>query len=116
MLTGRERLAKVATGSYLVDMRTVGLKVLKNKLAEYVRIAAAGERVLIADRDRVVAELVPPEPGRSEVVGDAVLAGLVREGVLTPPLSPGRGLTVKHPRGDRLADLLAELDADRGER
>ena len=36
-------------------MRTVGLKVLKNKLAEYVRIAAAGERVLISDRDRVVA-------------------------------------------------------------
>ena len=27
-------------------MRTVGLKVLKNRLAEYVRIAAAGERVL----------------------------------------------------------------------
>jgi len=113
---GAGLLAKGATGSYLVCMRTVGLKVLKNKLAEYVRIAAAGERVLIADRDRVVAELVPPEPGRSEVVGDAVLTSLVREGVLTPPLSPGRGLHVEHPRGERLADVLAELDADRGDR
>ena len=97
-------------------MRTVGLKVLKNKLAEYVRIAAAGERVLISDRDRVVAELVPPDPGRAEMVGDAVLAGLVREGVVTPPLTPGRGLTVEHPRGGTLAGVLAELDGDRGER
>jgi antitoxin (DNA-binding transcriptional repressor) of toxin-antitoxin stability system len=83
---------------------------------EYVRIAAAGERVLISDRDRVVAELVPPDPGRAEKVADAVLAGLVREGVVTPPLSPGRVLTVKHPRGATLAQVLAELDLDRGER
>src|SRR5215467_1049695 len=41
-------------------MRSVGLKVLKNKLSEYVRLAASGETVLITDRDRVVAELVPP--------------------------------------------------------
>ena len=38
-------------------MRAVGLKVLKNKLSEYVRMAANGETVLITDRDRVVAEL-----------------------------------------------------------
>jgi len=97
-------------------MRTVGLKVLKNKLAEYVRIAAAGERVLISDRDRVVAELVPPDAGRAEGVADAVLASLVAEGVLTPPLVAGKPLTAEHPRGARLADLLAELEADRGER
>ena len=41
-------------------MRAVGLKVLKNKLSEYVRLAAGGETVLITDRDRVVAEIVPP--------------------------------------------------------
>ncbi len=97
-------------------MRTVGLKILKNRLAEYVRLAASGERVLISDRDRVVAELVPPEPGRAERVSDAVLAELVREGLVTPPLSPGRPLEVPHPRGARLAEILAELDLDRGER
>ena len=109
-------MAQVATGSYNIGMRTVGLKVLKNKLAEYVRIAAAGERVLISDRDRVVAELVPPDAGRAETVADAVLAGLVREGVVSPPLTPGRGLTVEHPRGATLSELLAELELDRGER
>ena len=45
-------------------MRSVGLKTLKNKLSEYVRLAAGGERVLVMDRDRVVAELVRPEPHR----------------------------------------------------
>ena len=44
-------------------MRSVGLKVLKNKLSEYVRLAASGETVLVTDRDRVVAELGPPQPG-----------------------------------------------------
>jgi prevent-host-death family protein len=41
-------------------MRTVGLKVLKNKLSEYVRLAAAGETVVVTDRSRVIAEIAPP--------------------------------------------------------
>jgi len=41
-------------------MRTVGLKTLKNKRSEYVRPAASGETVVITDRNRIVAEIVPP--------------------------------------------------------
>ncbi|HUN50012.1 MAG TPA: hypothetical protein VMU42_02795 [Candidatus Sulfotelmatobacter sp.] len=66
-------------------MRSVGLKVLKNKLSEYVRLAAGGETVLVTDRDRVVAELVPPRGGRSPFLADAVLAEAVRAGWITPP-------------------------------
>jgi antitoxin (DNA-binding transcriptional repressor) of toxin-antitoxin stability system len=66
-------------------VRSVGLKVLKNKLSEYVRLAARGETVLVTDRDRVVAEIVPPQPGRSLLLSDALLADAVREGWLTPP-------------------------------
>ena len=44
-------------------MRAVGLKVLKNRLSEYVRLAAGGETVLVTDRDRVVAELGPRNRG-----------------------------------------------------
>ena len=51
-------------------MRAVGLKVLKNKLSEYVRLAQGGETILVTDRDRVVAELVPPREGRSPSVAD----------------------------------------------
>jgi antitoxin (DNA-binding transcriptional repressor) of toxin-antitoxin stability system len=91
-------------------MRAVGLNVLKNKLSEYVRLAAAGETVLIADRDKVVAELRPPETGRGETLSDAVLAEAVREGWLTPPTLGGTA----PPAGDpvaSLAALLAELGA-----
>src|ERR1700731_5266669 len=74
---------KVASGSYI--SRSVGLKTLKNKLSEYVRIAAGGETVLVTDRDRVVAEIVPPQAGRSPLLADAMLAEAVRQGWVTPP-------------------------------
>jgi hypothetical protein len=96
-------------------MRAVGLKVLKNKLSEYVRLAASGERVLITDRDRVVAELVPPVLGRAAVLDDAVVADLVRRGCLTPPLLPAEGEVPRRPVA-RLAALLEELDRDREDR
>ena len=54
-------------------MRTVGLKILKNKLSEYIRLVATGETVLVTDRDKVVAELRAPT-GRSELTSDALLA------------------------------------------
>ncbi len=96
-------------------MRAVGLKVLKNKLSEYVRLAARGETVLVTDRDRVVAELGPPREGRSAVLDDAHLAELVREGVMTPPLLPADSAPPRRPVV-RLAQLLKDLAADRGER
>ena len=43
-------------------MRSVGLKALKNKLSEYVRLAAGGETVLVADRDRVLRKSAHPTP------------------------------------------------------
>lgn len=96
-------------------MRAVGLKVLKNKLSEYVRLAAGGETVLVTDRDRVVAELVPPREGRSPAVADAVLAELVRQGWVTPAARP---LTAAPPRAPvaTFEELMRELDQDRADR
>lgn len=108
----------LAGGSFwklLSSMRAVGLKVLKNKLSEYVRLAAGGEVVLITDRDRVVAELVPPRPGRAEWVSDAQLAAAVREGWITPAMVGGTEAPSRGPIA-RLDVLLAELDSDRGDR
>jgi len=67
-------------------MKAVGVKILKNKLSEYVRLAESGETVLVTDRDRVVAELGPPRPGRAPLLADALLAEAVREGA--PHLEP----------------------------
>lgn len=96
-------------------MRSVGLKVLKNKLAEYVRLAASGETVLVTDRDRVVAELSPPRTGRAENLMDARLAELVRGGLISPPTRP-RGSPPAHRRVAPTEELLAELRADRDAR
>ncbi len=96
-------------------MRAVGLKVLKNKLSEYVRMAAAGETVLVTDRDRVVAELGPPRPGRAPRLADALLAEAVREGWITPPLHPLAQPPPRKPVAP-LRALLEELEADRADR
>jgi antitoxin (DNA-binding transcriptional repressor) of toxin-antitoxin stability system len=96
-------------------VRSVGVKVLKNKLSEYLRFAAAGETVLVTDRDRVIAELIPPREGRSLAVADAFLAEAVRRGWLTAPAIRGDGPPPRLPVASR-KDLLVELAADRAER
>jgi antitoxin (DNA-binding transcriptional repressor) of toxin-antitoxin stability system len=96
-------------------MRAVGLKVLKNKLSEYVRLAASGETVLVTDRDRVVAELGPPREGRSPLLADARLAEAVRQGWITPQALPAAGPPPRNPVTS-LRDLLRELEQDRADR
>lgn len=95
-------------------MRTVGLKVLKNKLSEYVRIVASGETVLVTDRDRVVAELRPPQ-GRGPMTSDALLAEAMRRGWLAAPMVVREGPPPRAPVAS-LNDVLGELRKDRDER
>jgi antitoxin (DNA-binding transcriptional repressor) of toxin-antitoxin stability system len=96
-------------------VRAVGVKVLKNKLSEYVRLAATGETVLVTDRDRVVAELGPPRSGRAPILADAVLAEAVREGWLAAPLMVADGPPPRQPIAT-WGELQRELDSDREER
>lgn len=96
-------------------MRAVGLKTLKNRLSEYVRLAFSGETILVTDRERVVAELGPPRAGRAPELADAMLAEAVRRGWLTPPLLVDAGTPPRHPVAP-LRVLLEELAADRADR
>jgi antitoxin (DNA-binding transcriptional repressor) of toxin-antitoxin stability system len=96
-------------------VRAVGLKVLTNKLCEYVRLAQGGETILVTDRDHVVAEIGPPASGRGDTVSDAQLAELVRTGLLRPALRPPG--QVPAPLGVApTSEILSDLDRDRGER
>jgi len=108
-------LAKVATGSYFYAMRAVGIKSLKNKLSEYVRLAAAGETVLVTDRDRIVAELRPPSPERSASLHDALLADAVRKGWIAPATERSDQAPTRAPVAS-LAEVLDGLSNDRGGR
>ena len=96
-------------------MRVVGLKVLKNRLSEYVRMAAKGEVILVTDRDQVVAELSPPGAGRSAAVADAVLADAVRNGWVRPPALANAGVPARKPVMT-FRTLMEELARDRGDR
>ncbi len=96
-------------------MRAVGLKVLKNKLSEYVRLVASGETVLVTDREQVVAELVPPQAGRSGAPADALLADAMRQGLVSAPLLVSVAAPTRKPTTS-LADVLRALDTDRGDR
>jgi antitoxin (DNA-binding transcriptional repressor) of toxin-antitoxin stability system len=97
-------------------MRSVGIKILKNKLGEYVRLAAAGESVLVTNRNRVVAQLGPPPPQREDSLPDVLLAQVVREGLVTPTaLPPGAPPPAPRPVMT-LRQLLAELDQSRTDR
>ncbi len=95
-------------------MRSVGIKVLKNKLSEYIRIASQGETVLVTDRDRVVAEISAPKTGRTEFVNDAILAEAVRKGWLTPPAIK-RQKSARNPIAT-LEELLGDLSDQREDR
>jgi antitoxin (DNA-binding transcriptional repressor) of toxin-antitoxin stability system len=95
-------------------MRSVGIRTLKNKLSSYIRLASEGETILVTDRDRVVAEITAPRPGRGESLTDAALADAVRNGWVTPAV-------IRHPVMPRqpvasLRDILDDLDAGRSER
>jgi len=91
-------------------MHEVGI--LKNKLSEYVRLAASGETVVITDRGRPVAEIVPPrrEP-------EAVIERGIRAGWITPASNPsGKPPAAKPVPGLTLEQLMEDLARDREDR
>ncbi|MFQ6045219.1 MAG: type II toxin-antitoxin system Phd/YefM family antitoxin [Gemmatimonadales bacterium] len=99
-------------------MRTVGIKQLKARLSEYLRVVRSGETVLVTDRDEVVAELRPvrARPAPREGIED-VLQGLAERGEITPAVRE-KGTWTWHVRGLGLpqgtADaLLDDMRTDR---
>lgn len=113
-----DEFAEVATGSYLENMKVVGIKELKNKLSEYVKLAKSGEVVLVTDRGDVVAELRAPTPWKDPMMDNPWFAQAVRDGRITPrKIPPGTKLNLEHD-GPRIPfeQLMRELDESREDR
>ncbi len=98
-------------------MKTVGLRELKNRLAEYVRDVRSGEGVLVTDRGDVVAELLPPGQATAQSGGaPSGLVALAKAGRLTlgaendAAAYPKLSRLLKHGRAAEL------LDEERGGR
>lgn len=99
-------------------MKAIGIRDLKAHLSEYVRLAKAGETVLVTERDEVVAELRPAR--RREPPADTmneVLDALADAGELTRARLRKRGWAWKVeglglPAGCA-QDLLDQVRSDR---
>ncbi len=86
-------------------MTMVGVKSLKDNLSRYLRRASRGERVLITDRGKPLAVLVPVE----ERVELEVARRLVAKGIAV--WSGGKPLGSRRPprpRGRSVADAVIE--------
>lgn len=100
------------------SVKAIGVKELKARLSEYVRLARAGETVLITDRGEVVAELRPPRrqrPGGESL--EEVLQVLADAGEITRPALPKGDWTWKTEGlglpGGTARSLLDEIRRDR---
>jgi prevent-host-death family protein len=85
---------------------TVGVAELRQNLSTYLRRVARGERLIVTDRNRPVAELGPPPSG-------AELDRLIAAGRLSPPSRRGLPEPLRL-EGDPYA-LSRALDEIRGE-
>ncbi|MGA8706483.1 MAG: type II toxin-antitoxin system prevent-host-death family antitoxin [Steroidobacteraceae bacterium] len=95
-------------------MKTVGVRELKNRLSEYLRLVRSGERLLVTDRGEVVAEFSPPGEGSSDPSLPPGLLALARRGLLTMGAggeNPYKALP-RRRRGKSTAAKL--LDEERG--
>ena len=87
---------------------SVGVAELRRNLSRYLRRVERGERLLVTDRNRPVAELGPPS------TTGAALDRLIAEGRLPPPVRRGLPAPLRL-KGDPYA-LSRALDEIRGDR
>jgi prevent-host-death family protein len=96
---------------YMSESETVGIAELRQNLSKYLRKVAEGERLVVTDRNRPVAELGPPPTTGSR------LDQLIAEGKVKPPKRKG-GLAepLKFDLGDDPEPLSRALEEVRGYR
>lgn len=97
-------------------MKTVGIRILKNQLSDYVRIVQNGERVTVTSRGAPVMDLVPPAPHGLDP--DDGLLRLARGGEVRLGRRTAEVRYTRPPKEHRLPDDIVEalLDEVRGER
>lgn len=88
-------------------MSTVGVAELRQNLSHYLRLVQQGERLVVTDHNRPVAELGPPPAAGS------ALDRLIAEGRVARPLR--RGLPEPLNLGGGPSALSRALDEVRGE-
>ena len=98
----------------MAQVKTVGVRDLKNRLSAHLREVKAGQRLLVTERNTVIAELRPPAIEDRVRPGKSMFDEWVEAGRIIPPKAP-HGPLPKSPI--RLPDGTAQrlLDESRGE-
>ncbi len=66
-------------------MITVGIRNLKNSLSQYLKMVKGGERIVITDHNRIVAEIIPASATDEKVrLLEDYIAEKIQTGKLTP--------------------------------
>ena len=82
MTTALQLIPASSDATFLYMSDTVGIAQLRQNLSLYLRKVAKGERLIVTDRNKPVAELVPPTTGSR-------LDQLIAEGKVKPPKRRG---------------------------
>jgi prevent-host-death family protein len=92
-------------------MRTTNIADLRNRLTQYLREVRAGEEIVVRDRQRPIAKIVPFTVDENDDDAALVAAGLMRKG--TGKL----GASFWRTRRPRLSldTIIAAIRADRDE-
>lgn len=95
---------------------SVGIRELKNNLSKYVRQVEAGDVLIVTDRGRVVAELVPPGSLHRRDIHPGLLEmerkGLIRLATRKNDPSLYRRMPYVDLGGKTIADLMDEIRGD----
>jgi prevent-host-death family protein len=86
-------------------MISAGIKDLKNRLSYYLREVKKGEKILITERDQVIATILPVDRSGE----DSRLLSLVKEGFAA--WKGGKPTGSRHPvkiRGKAVSDIILE--------
>jgi prevent-host-death family protein len=92
---------------YMAGVKTAAISQARNHLSELLASVKRGESVLILERDRPIARIVPVEPaGRDD---DERLAELERRGIIRRAARPPRKTLprpIELPEGSSILDAL----------
>ena len=82
-------------------MSEAGIRELRNHLSRYLERVQAGEEIVVTDRGRAIARVLP-------IDGERTIDRLIREGRVTPAKQRKRTLPAPLETTGTVSDLIAE--------
>jgi prevent-host-death family protein len=94
-------------------MRSTNIADLRNRLTQYLKEVRAGEEIIVRDRQRPIAKIIPfTVEGDEQNDADLVAAGLMRKGTGKLPASFWKARRPSVPLDAVIAAVSADRDED----